>query len=70
MPHHNEVHSPTSMHLDDEEVSNDQGGTEILADQPEEEMHNISFDESQHRVVQSCRVSTPEDHTSPTQVEE
>ena len=32
-------------------------------------MHNISFDESQHRVVQSCRVSTPDDHTSPAQVE-
>lgn len=33
-------------------------------------MHNISFDESQHRFVQSCTVSIVEDHTSPAQVEE
>ena len=70
MPHHKEVDSPTSMHLDDEQVSNDQGGTQILGDQPEGEMHNISFDESQHRVVQSHKVSTLEDHTSPAQFEE
>jgi len=70
MPHHKEVDSPASMHPDDEQVSNDQGGTEILGDQLEEEMHNISFDESQHRVVQSRRVSTSKDHTSPVQVEE
>ena len=41
-----EVDSPISMHLDDEQVLNDQGGTEILGDQSEEEMHNILFDES------------------------
>ena len=33
-------------------------------------MHNISFGDSQHRVVQSHRVLTPDDHTSPVQVEE
>lgn len=33
-------------------------------------MHNISFDESQHRLVQSFRVSTPDDHTSPAKFEE
>lgn len=33
-------------------------------------MHNISFDESQHRVVKSHGVSTPDDHKSPKQVEE
>ena len=70
MPHHKEVNSPASMHPDDGQVSNDQGGTKILGDQPEGEIHNISFDESQHRVVQSCRVSTLKDHTSPAQVEE
>ena len=50
-PHHKEVDSPASMHPDDEKVSNEQGGTEILAGQPEAEMHNISFDEFHHRVV-------------------
>ena len=33
-------------------------------------MHNISFEESHHRVVQSHRVLTPEDQTSLVQVEE
>ena len=70
MPHHKEVRSPTSMPQDDEKVSNDQGGTKILGDHPKGGINNISFDESQHRVVQSHRVSTPEDQTSPTQVEE
>jgi len=50
MPHHKEVDSPASFHLDDEQVSNDQGGTEILGGQLKAEMH-ISFDESHHRVV-------------------
>ena len=68
MPHHKELDSPTSMQPDDEQVSNDQGGIEILGDQLEEEMHNMSFDESQHRVVQSRRVSTSDDQISPAQV--
>jgi len=51
MPHHKEVDSPNSMHLEEEKVSDDQGGTKVLGDHSEEEMHNISFDESQHRVV-------------------
>lgn len=33
-------------------------------------MHNMSFDKSQYRVVQSCRVHTPNVHTSPTYFEE
>lgn len=33
-------------------------------------MHNIPFDESKYRGVLSRRVSTLEDHTPPTQVEE
>ena len=70
MPHHREVDSPASMHPDDEQVSNEQGGTKILGDKQEEEMHTISFDESQHRVVQYRKVSTLEDHASPSQVEE
>jgi len=48
MPHHTEVDSLASMHLDDEQVLNDQGDTEILGDQLEVEVHNISFDESHH----------------------
>lgn len=51
MLHHKEVESPTSMHLEEEKVSNYQGGIEILRDQLEEKMHNITFDESQHRVM-------------------
>ena len=70
MPHHKEVESPTSLHLDDEQVSNNQGGTEILGGQPKVEMHNISFNESHHRVVESQKVPTPEDQTSLVQVEE
>lgn len=67
MPHHQEVELPTSPRPDDEKVSSDQGGIEILGDQAEGEMHNISFNESQHKVVQSRRVSTLDDHTSPVQ---
>lgn len=70
MPRHKEVESPTSMHPDDEKVSDDQGGTKILGDQSKAEMHTISFDESHHKVVQSRKVSALEDHTSPAQVEE
>ena len=70
MPHHQEVNLPTSPHPDDEQVSSDRGGTKIIGDQSEGEMHNISFDESQHRVVQSRKVLTLNHHTSTTQVEE
>jgi len=35
MPHHKEVDSPASLHPDDEQVSNDHGGTKILGRQPE-----------------------------------
>ena len=70
MPHHQKVNPLASPHLEDEQVPSNQGDTEILGDQTEGEIHNISFDESQHRVVQSRRVSTSDDHTSPTQVEE
>jgi len=70
MPHHQEGDLPTSLDPEEEKVPSDQGDTEILGDNLEEEMHNISFDESQNKVVQSHRVSTLDDHTSPTQFEE
>jgi len=70
LPHHQEVDLSTSPHPEDEQVSSDQGGTEILGGQLEGEMHTISFDDSQHRVVQSLRVSIPDDHTYPVQFEE
>ena len=70
MPHHQEVNPPASPHLEDEQFLSDQEDIEILGDQLEGEMHNISFDESQHRVLQSRRVSTPDDHTSPAKFEE
>jgi len=57
------------MNLDDEKVSNDQGCTEILGGQPEVEMHDNSFDESQDRFVHPNRVPTAKDQTSPAQVE-
>lgn len=69
-PHHKEVDSLTSLRPDDEKVSNDQGGTEILGGQSKAEMHNISFDKSHHRVVQSQKVLNLEDQTSLVQVEE
>lgn len=62
MPQCQEVDLPASLHPEDEQVSSNQGGTEILGDQLEGEMHNISFDESQNIFLQSRRVSTLEDH--------
>jgi len=47
MPHHQEVNSPASPHQEEEKVPSEQG------DNPMGEMHNISFDASQHRVVLS-----------------
>lgn len=70
MPYQQEVDLPSSLHLEDEQVSSYQGGIEILRDQPKGQMHNILFNESQHRVVQSHRVSTLDAHTSPASVEE
>ena len=70
MPYHQEVDPPASPYLEAEQVLSDQGDAKILGDNPKGEMHNISFDESQHRVVQSHKVSTPDDNTSPMQFEE
>ena len=65
LPCHQEVDPPPSLCPEEEQVPSDQGDTEILRDNPEEEMYNISFDESQHKVVQSRKVLTLDDHTSP-----
>lgn len=43
----------------------DQGNTKILEYNMKVEMHKISFNEPQHRVVQSRRVPTPDVHISP-----
>ena len=67
MPHHQEVDPPASPHPEEAKVPSDQGDTKILGDQSEGGMHNISFNESQHIVVQYHRVSTLDDHTSPAQ---
>ena len=64
MPYNQEVDQPASPDPKAEQVLSEQRDTDILGDNPEAEMHNISFDESQHRVVQSSRVPTSDVHTS------
>ena len=51
MPHNQEVNPPASPNLEAKQVLSDPGDTKILEDNPEEEMHNISFNESQHKFV-------------------
>jgi len=63
MPHNQEVTPLASLDTEAEIVPSDQGDTNILEDNPKVEMHNISFDESQHKVVQSRGVSTLDVHT-------
>ena len=70
MPYHQEVDPPASPDPEAENVPSNQGDTKILGDNPEGEMHNISFDESQHKVLQSRRLSTLDDNTSPAQLQE
>lgn len=70
MPHHREVDQLVSPCLEEEKVPNDQGDAKILRDNLEEDMHKISFNESQHKVVKSHRVSTLDDHTSPMKFKE
>ena len=70
MPKDQEVTPPASPDPGAEQVLIDQGDTEILEGNLEADVHNISFDESQHRVVQSHRVSTPDFHESPAHFEE
>lgn len=70
MPFHQEVDPLASPDLEAEKVPTNQGDNDILGNNLKEEMHNTLVDESQHRVVQSHRVSTPDDNTSPMQFEE
>ena len=65
-----EVDPLASLNAEVKQVLSDRGDTEILGDNLEEEMHNISFNESQHRVVQQHKVSTLDDHASPAQFKE
>lgn len=64
MPYHQEVDPSASTDLEAEQVLSDQGDIDILEDNSEEEMKNTSFDDSQHNVVKSHIVSTPNVHTS------
>jgi len=48
MPHNQEVTPSSSPNPEVEKVPNDQGDTKIVEDNPKAEMHNMSFDESQH----------------------
>ena len=41
MPYHQEVDPPASLDLEAEKFLSDQGDSEILGDNLEEEMHNI-----------------------------
>lgn len=70
MPYHQEVDPPNSLHLEVENVPKDQGDIQNIGDNLEGDMHNISFNKSQHRIVQSLRVSTLDDNTSPVEFEE
>ena len=51
MPKDQEVTPPASLDLEVEQVPSDQGDTEILEDNLEADVHNIYFDDSQHRVM-------------------
>lgn len=70
MPHHQEVDPLDSADLEVKQVPHDQGDTKILGENDEGEMHNISFDESQHTAVHSCRLLTLDDYTYSAQFEE
>ena len=67
MPYNQVIDPLDSTNPEAEQVLSDQGDTEILEDNPEVEMHNISFDKLQHRVVQSRRVTTLDVNTSHVQ---
>lgn len=65
MPYNQEVNPLASPDPEAKQFLSDQGDSEILQDNLEEVMHNISFNESHHRFVQSLRVTTMDVHTSP-----
>lgn len=64
MPYHQGVDPSASLDLEAKKVLSNQGDIEILGDDPKEETHNISFDESQHRVFQSRSVYSRCPHIS------
>ena len=70
MPKLTEVTPQASQTPTTEKVPSEQGDTILLEDNPRTDVYNIAFDESQHRVVQARRVHTPDEHASPTHVEE
>lgn len=65
MPQNQMVTPLTSLDLEAKQVLSDQGDTDILENNLEAKMHNISFDKSQQSIVQSHRVPTPDVHVSP-----
>lgn len=70
MPQNQEVTPLASPDLEANKVSSDQGDSKILEDNMEAKMHNIYFDESQHRIVQLHRVPTLNVHVSLVEFEE
>lgn len=70
MPHNQDVTLPSSPDMEAEIVQSDQGDTDILEDNLEADVHNICFNESQHKFVQLHRVPSLDVHVSPTQFEE
>lgn len=65
MPHHQVVDLLASPDLEVEQDPSGQADTQILGNNSEGEMHNVSFDKSQHRFVKLHRVLTLDDHKSP-----
>ena len=70
MPKNQEVTPPASPDPEAKKFPSNQGDTEILEDNLEVDVHNISFEESQHIVVQSHRVPTLNVHVSPVHFQE
>lgn len=66
MPKNQMITPLASPDTEVEQVPSDQGDTKILKDNLEADVHDISFNESQHKVMQSCRVPTLDAHVSPT----
>lgn len=70
MPKVHEVTPQDSRHVEAEKVPSDQGDTIILKDHLEAEVNNISFDDSQHRVMQLWKMPTLDVHSSPVNFQE
>jgi len=70
MSYHQEVSPPTSPDWEVGYDPSEQRDTNMLGDNPEEYMHNLSFNELHHRVLLSHKVSSLDDHKSPAHFEE